>query len=238
MSRRFFGKPAIFTRPGHRRSWTARSALIIAALAGAIGVSTPARAALVIVAPSFTAQQGSSGVFDVLITNTNAVGGASYDVAGDLVQLSVSGPAGVSFTLASIGTLVDPYIYVNSGTLNGGGPLSTDTFPNTTFQAIDSEFQSPGFRTIGPGNIFGIVHVGYSITGNAALGLRSLVLGPNTGLSDINGASIPFTGTNGSITVTAAPSSPEPSSLLLLASGMGLGLVVYARRKRFAKRAG
>jgi hypothetical protein len=236
MFRRFFGKPVAPTRSGGRRFSAARSAVVIASLAAALGLATPCRADLLIFAPALSAQQGSTGTFDVLITNNNAVGGASYDIAGDTVQLSLTGTSGVTFTFASIATVADPYIYVSSGTLpiNGGGPLSSDVFPNTTFHATDTEFNPPGFRTINPGDTFGLVHVGYSIAGDAALGLGNLVLGPDTGLADTNGGPITtFTNANGTLTVTpGAPSTPEPSALVLLASGAGLGLIGFARRRR------
>jgi hypothetical protein len=111
--------------------------------------------------------------------------------------------------------------------------LAAESFPNATFHAIDTEFSPPGFRIINPGDTFGLVNVGYSIAGNAAPGVRDLVLGPDTGLSDTNGAPIAFASTDGTLTVTAgAPSTPEPSALVLLASGAGLGLIAFTRRGR------
>jgi hypothetical protein len=93
-----------------------------------------------------------SGSFDVLLVNTNPAGGISYDIAADSFGLSLSGFLSIAFTDVSINTIT-PYIYVTSGTTEGGGLLSQDTFPNTQFTASDSEFATSGIVT--PVTIFG-----------------------------------------------------------------------------------
>ena len=65
---------------------------------------------------------------------------------------------------------------MTSGT--GGGPLSFD-IPNTQFTASDSEFASPGFRTLNPGDMFGLAHVSYSVgastpPGTEIIGIETL----------------------------------------------------------------
>lgn len=209
-----------------------RGQLAIRLLALGIGASflalffSPAcRADLLIFPQSVAAAPGSSGSFDVLISNN----GGTFDVAGDTVELSLTGISGVSFTSASISTTT-PYIYVNSATLNGGGPLSLDTFPNTHFTASDTEFAAPGFRTVSSGAMFGLAHVDYSVASNASVGsVGSLVIGPGTSLSDTTGAPIAFTGSNGTFSVLS-PAVPEPTSVILLAGG-ALGMLYVFRRR-------
>ena len=53
---------------------------------------------------------------------------------------------------------------MTSGTTQGGGPLSLDTFPNTQFTASDAEFAAPGFRTVNPGEAFGLADVSYAVS--------------------------------------------------------------------------
>jgi hypothetical protein len=198
-----------------------------------IGHVAPCRAeGLVIEAPNLTATPGSTGSFDVLLVNP--ADGTSHDVAADSLGLSLLGPLSITFTGVSIDTVAAPYIYVTSGTTQGAGPLSTDTFPNTQFTASDSEFAAPGFRTVSPGETFGLAHVSYAVSPTSPGGTDTLAFGsPATSLSDINGLAIPFSISNGSITVAIVP---EPATLTLGATAaiVGLGSFWWCRRKRGA----
>lgn len=222
------------TRPIPGHSWLSQWAIRLLGVwigTAVLGLACceDCRAELLIAPENVVAAPGTSGFFDVLLSNTNPAGGASFDVAGDTVELSVTGVSGVSFTSVSISTIV-PYIYANSGTLNGGGPFSFDTFPNTQVHASDTEFAAPGSRTVLPGATFGLAHVGYSVASNAAIGsIGSLAIGPDTSLSDINGAAIGFSASNGSFSILS-PAVPEPSSVLLLAGGAFGMLYVFRRR--------
>jgi hypothetical protein len=206
-------------------------------LTASSGPAVPCRAAgLVIEAPNVTAGPGSAGSFDLVLVNTNPAGGASFNVAADSFELSLVGPLAVTFTDVSINTIV-PYIYVTSGTTQGGGPLSLDTFPNTQFTASDAEFASPGFRTINPGDIFGLGHVSFAVDPSTVNGTDTILIssGPATSLSDENLNSIPFTISNGSISVGAL-AVPEPAALTqaALATLIGLGACWWRRRRRVA----
>jgi hypothetical protein len=200
-------------------------------LAAGLGPAGACRAGgLVISAPDLTVTAGSSGSFDVLLTNTNAANGASYDVAVDSFQLSLSGPLDATFTGVSISTVAAPYIYVTSGTtMPGGGPLSSDSFPTTAFTASDSEFASPGFRTVSPGDVFGLAHVSYSVGATTSGGVDAIAF-PVVSLTELDGTVIPVTTSNGSITVL---SIPEPSTLIQAGSAVLIGLgAVWRRRSR------
>ena len=206
--------------------WLALAALVAAA---SLGAGSACRAAgLVISAPPLTASPGSSGSFDVLLTNS---GTTSVDVSTDSFQLGLSGPVDASFTGVSINT-VAPYIYVTSGTtVPGGAPLSLDTFPNTGFTASDSEFAAPGFRVVMPGQSFGLANVSFSISATTPNGLDTLSF-LNVSLTDINGADIPVTTSNGSIQVGPAV-IPEPSTLIQATTALLIGLgVAWWRRRR------
>jgi hypothetical protein len=210
-----------------------RLALVVAlvlTLTLTLGTAVPCRAdGLVIEAPDLVAAPGSSGSFDVLLVNTNPAGGASFDVAADSLGLSLSGPLSITFTDVSINTAI-PYIYVTSGTTQGGGPLSLDTFPNTQFTASDSEFALPGFRTLNPGDTFGLAHVSFTIDPTTVNGTDTIALGGlSTTLSDANGNAIAVTTLDGSIRVGGVP---EPAALTQAATAALVGLAGFWWQKR------
>ncbi len=139
---------------GVRRPHRARRRVFgsfLAALAAAfLACGTPCRAAgLLISAPAVMATPGSSGSFDVTITNTNAAGGTSYNVASDVVELALTGLSGVNFTSVSIAT-ADPYIYGSNSATNFGSTFSYSTFPGTSFETFDYLY-SLGARRSLPG---------------------------------------------------------------------------------------
>ena len=204
-------------------------------LAVAFGTAAPCRADLIIQAPTVTTAPGSTGSFDVLIENTNPTGGQSYQLYADVIELSLTGLSGVAFTGVSIATLSAPYVYVDSGTTEGGGPFSFDNFPNTQFDASDSEFGPAGYRSIDPQDVFGLANVTYTVSADASLATGSLVIGPDTSLSDPSFNDIIFTAENGSFTVISS-AIPEPSSLALAMIGLAAAVTccfarTYARNR-------
>jgi len=206
--------------------------LLVVVLAMSLAAAVPCRAGgLVIQAPNLTGvAPGSSGSFDVLLTDTDPSGSPGYNVAGDSVELTLSGPPGFTFTGATINTSAT-YIYVQSTDASTGQPLSFSSFPNTDFIASDAEFASPFYRTVNPGDIFGLANVSYAVaptaSGTATITIADLNV--STSLSDINLNPIPFTATNSSISTT---SIPEPSSLIQTATAVLIGLGVAWRRRR------
>jgi hypothetical protein len=206
-------------------------------LTATLGPAAPCRAAgLVLEAPNLIVAAGSSGSFDVLLVNTNPAGGASFDVAADSLGLALVGPLSVTFTEVSINTVAAPYIFVTSGTtVPGGLPLSLDTFPNTQFTASDSEFAAPGFRTVKPGDTFGLAHVSFAVSPTSPIGTEDTIAltSPATALSDQNGNAIAVSLVSGSIATAVVP---EPAALTEAATAaiLGLGSFWWRRRRRRA----
>jgi hypothetical protein len=205
-------------------------------LAATVGGAVPCSAGgLMIEAPTLTATPGSSGSFDLTLMYTSTTG-AGFDVSSDQFVLSLSGPLGITFTGISIATnpVTAPYIFVLSGTtLPGGLPLSTDTFPNTTFTGADSEFALPGFRTVNPGDTFGLAHVSYAVSPSTPNGIDTITIAPPpaTLLTMVEGTPISFGITNGLITVGTV--IPEPWALTQAATAVLIGLgLVWRRRPR------
>jgi hypothetical protein len=217
-------------------AWSAASPIRLA-LAGALLAcwavgAGPARADLVLSAPDLLVTPGSSGSFDLLLTNTPGAG--SFDVAAFAVELSLVGGSGINFTVVTIATVV-PYIFVDSGTTQpGADPLAPGLTP-THFIAIDSEFQLPGFRTLAPGDIYGVARVTYTVDAGAAPGVRTLGFGPATELTDDLLNLLPFTTLNGTITVGAVAAVPEPSTLAMAVFGVA---ALLARRRSCKLRLG
>src|SRR5262245_59511403 len=194
--------PARRVNPGTRLALSA--GLLLMATLGRAG---PCRADLLIEAPDLAVAPGSRGTFDLLLVNTNPSGGARYHVAADSLGLSLAGPLSITFTDVSINTIA-PYIDVTSGTTQGGGPLSLDTYPNTQFTASDSEFAAPGFLTVNPGDTFGLAHVAFAVSPTTAGGTDVIALDSlATSLSDSTGDLIPVALVGGSIRVGFVPES-------------------------------
>jgi hypothetical protein len=196
---------------------------------------SPCRAAgLLIEAPKLTATPGSSGSFDLLLVNTNPAGGASYNVAADSFGLALSGPLNVTFTNVTINTSAT-YIYVTSGTtVPGGMPLSLDSFPNTQFTGSDFETASPLYRTVTPGESFGLAHVSFAVSSTTPNGTERISLVSSaTSLSDNNGKTIGVSLAGGSLRVGAVP---EPATLTqaAIAALIGLGWFWSRRKSRGA----
>ena len=205
--------------------------LLVVVLAMSLAPAVPCRAGLVIVAPTLTqVAPGSSGSFDVLLMDTDPSGSTGYNVSESNVELTLSGPPGFTFTDATINTGAT-YIYVQSTDAALGVPLSPNTFPNTDFIATDAEFASPFFRTVNPGDVFGLARVFYTVApttfGTATITIADLGVG--TTLTDINGIVFPITAVNGSISTIST--IPEPTTLIQGATALLIGLgAVWLRR--------
>jgi hypothetical protein len=204
--------------------------LLLIALAMSLGFADSCRAAgLVIQAPNLTVALGSSGSFDMLLIDTDPIGSPAYSVAGDSLELTLTGSAGIAFTNVTINTIV-PYIYaVSATTLPGSDPLNFGiTFPNTSFSVSDSDGGSPFFQTVNPGDKFGLANVSYTVSPTFSGTDTISSLGIGTSLSDTNGNPIAVTSMDGSISTVI----PEPSTLIQAATALLIGLGAVWRRRR------
>ncbi len=224
--------------PGGR--FTAMVLLILMASQGAI---TPCRAAgLVIEALSSNALPGSSGSFDIVLINTNATGGTSYDVATNTLAISVSGPAGITINDVTMSTSAS-YIFAESLDANYGLPLATINSPPTSFTSSDSGDVVngyPGYQVVNPGETYGLAHVNYTVSTTAAIGSRDTIsidsLNVGTSLSDENGNLLPFTPQNGVVVIGSV--IPEPSALIQGATAALIGLGALGWRRSAGSRCG
>ena len=185
----------------------------------------PTSGSLIFEAPTLSTAPGSSGSFDVIIANTSA---AAVDLAGESVELGISG-TGVEFTNTDAITMT-PYVFSPSFDLDNALTLDASgiPYPKNDFITSDVSDAPAGFVVVSPGETFGIVDVSYTVDPGASLGPRTLTiedLGGGTSTSDEMGNVVPFTGSNGSLTVAAVP---EPGCV-------GLALLVaplVMRRRR------
>ena len=133
-------------------------------------------AGLVISAPEITTSAGSTGAFLVLLTDTDPTGSTPYNVAGDQFELTLTGPAGFSFTDVSTDTggspYNTPYIYSVSTADQLGlslsiAPTNPFTVPTTDFLAADSGYYQPGgypgYTSLNPGDVYALALVSYSV---------------------------------------------------------------------------
>ncbi len=210
---------------------TLRAAILLS-VAAILAEPASCHAAFLIESPNVSSAPGLTGSFDILLVNT---GPTALNVAGDSVEIALTGVSGGSFTAATISTTAAPYLYTKSGTLGPpASPLSFSLFPNTTFLASDSEFGSLGSRVIAPGDTYGLVHVSFAISSSATASVGTLSfldLGTGTSLADTVGNSIAFTTRTGTFTIVASAAVPEPKSVVMLwIGGVGLALVGGSQR--------
>jgi PEP-CTERM motif len=190
---------------------------------------------LVMSIDNVTGPAGGLGTFEVFLTNTDLSGGQSFDVASFSFQLMLPSAFGVQFTGASTATVAATYIFEGTGgaSVDPTFTLSLDSFPNTTFTGSDTEFTFPSI-TVGPGGVFGLGLVSYSVLPSAPPGdVPISFVSDGTSLSDAADALIGFqTDVAQGIIHVSGSAVPEPSSLLLVFIGLGTVLAGLKRRHR------
>ena len=210
--------------------------VIAVALAAIVGGAVPCSAGgLLIEAPDLTVTPGSSGSFDLLLVNTNAIGGDSYDVSSDQFVLSLSGPLGISSRASRSTRSGRRALHLRVVGDNAAGRTAAlhGHLPEHPFTGIDAEFASPGFRTVNPGETFGLAHVSYSVSPTAANGIDTITIAPSplSLLTMVDGTRISFGISNGLITVGVPIPEPWAITQAATAAVIGLGLV-WRRRMR------
>ena len=220
-------------------------------LLGAIGHPITARAGSLVVevVPANTnVTAGSAGTLelDLLNPSTNT---QSFNVAGFQFELQVPGGSGVLFTNATTST-TRPYIFAGNSIANslfGGSLIISPPPPPATsdLQGVDTVATPGTFKTLNPGNSFGLGLISFTVDASAASGIVPVSIIPfdintapnGTLISDNQGGSIPFTTSDGTITIQAGTTVvPEPSTFMLTivggGGGMLLSLVLRWRDKR------
>ena len=181
----------------------------------------PAHATLIISVEPVSAAPGTSGTFDVLLTDSGSPG---VSIQGFSFELQASSAA-ISFTGAFTSTATPTYIF--SGTSLFGPEIDDQTSP--TLIASDA---ASGPATLNSGDVVGLGQVSYTVSPAAAPGPVTISFtggAAGNNLSDPLGASIPIdTFTSGTINIT---STPEPSSLLMMLAGTA-ALAAWNRRRR------
>jgi len=182
----------------------------------------PARADVVLSIEPSAAAPGSSGSFDVLLTNTGAT---AVNIDGFNFQLSTPNP-NVTFTDVTTATTVAPYIFPDSLF----GPDITTIATGQTVEAGDVDASGNGTE-VTAGATYSLGDVSYDIASAAMVGDTAIVSFepyPSTSLADMNSNNVSFTAVPGTITVALGITpTPEPSltwvTALLLVVLPGVG---------------
>jgi hypothetical protein len=186
-------------------------------------LSVPARADIVLSIEDVTGAPGSTGAFDVLLTNT---GPSSQNIAATNFELT-TGDANITFNDVTTNTTTAPYIFPSSF-------FGPDIITFTTGQTIEAGDVDATFvgTDVAAGATYGIGSVSYSIDPGAVSGEVAevdFVAYPQTSLSDSGGNNVPFTAESGTITVQTS-TIPEPSAALPLVGAVLLGVSLIRRR--------
>jgi len=172
--------------------------------------------------------------FEVLLTNNSS---ALLDVDAFSFQVSVSDPD-ISFIGADFSTTPDAYIFpsVNSFDQVVSAPLYSNTLPAQVLDGSDLTFDGTDVA-IGAGGSAALGEVYFDVAADAAPGPFTISFTGGTAfnnLADEAGDSFdPSTSATAKGTITGTAVIPEPSSFLLLATGL-LALTAIARRKLLA----
>lgn len=216
------------------------------ALLGGLGLPVSSRAGLVVeVVPFDTdATAGSSGTFELDLLNPTG-NSQSYDVAGFQFDLRVPSGAGVLFTDATTATSLAPYIFSGNSVADsffGGSLIIAPPPPPATsdLQGFDTVLIPGTFTTIQPGDVYGLGLIYFSVDAGAASGVVPISVIPldnnnpfGTQISDPNNHAIPFSTSNGQITIQSSGAVPEPATFtLVLFGGSGLMLMRRGRNRR------
>ena len=200
-------------------------------LLGAMGHPTTARAGSLVVEvvpvnTNVTVPPGFAGTLelDLLNPSTNT---QSFNVAGFQFELQVPAGSGVLFTNATTSTAAATYIFAGNSiadSLFGGSLIVSPPPPPPTNDLLgfDTVATSNSSTTLSPGNSFGLGLISFTADASAAPGIVPVSIIPfdintapnGTLISDNQGVSIPFTTSDGTITIGAGNVVPEPASII------------------------
>jgi hypothetical protein len=191
----------------------------------ALLLSVPAKGDIVLSIESVTGAPGSTGMFDVLLTNT---GPSSQNITAFNFELTTI-DTNITFTDVTTATSTAPYIFPDSFF----GPDITTFAIDQSVEAGDVEGTFTG-TDVAAGATYGLGNVSYSIDPGALNGEVAEIdftAYPATSLTDSDGNNVVFTSQSGFITVQTS-SVPEPSTALPLAGAVLFGGLLIRQRRR------
>jgi hypothetical protein len=180
-----------------------------------------AHASLIISAGSATVAAGGSGFVDITLQNTSSTAFAT-PIDGFSVELNLTGDGALTFTGATMSTAAT-YIFAG-GSLDVD--LSLNFYSNSPSPNISDIADTGNGTTIAGNTTLGLGRFTFMVAGGAATGTAPVTLTTDgsTSISDVNGAAITASLSNGQINITGT-STPEPSTLVplaLLLSAVGI----------------
>ena len=191
----------------------------------ALLISAPAKGDIVLSIESVTGAPGSTGMFDVLLTNT---GPSSQNITAFNFELTTI-DTNITFTDVTTATTTATYIFPDSFF----GPDITTFAIDQSVEAGDVEGTFTG-TDVAAGATYGLGNVSYSIDPGALNGEVAEIdftAFPATSLTDSDGNDVAFTSQSGFITVQTA-AVPEPSAALPLAGAVLFGGLLIRQRRR------
>jgi hypothetical protein len=178
-----------------------RRLLIPALLLLASTLAAPARAGLIFTIQELGEVAPGSGEYalDVLVTNDGLA-----DVRIDAFSFALEGSAGVTFTNATLDTVVAPYLFAGHSFF---GDILVKTGP--PLLASDLYDDIDGFAVLGAGGTLALGHVVFEVAPRTSPYTITLLGYPDTGAS-YRGADI----------LPPTPAVPEPSTAILALAGL------------------
>jgi hypothetical protein len=201
--------------------WTGKWKAVLALLVFA----GPLSGSLILNIQSTSASPNTSGnAFDVTVTNT---GPSAVSIDGFGLGIHTASSL-ISFTDATTGTTVAPYIFGVDGF--AGSDL---TGPTSGQSLTTSDLDSVSAVSVASGASFGLAHVLFSVAPGASGGGYNVdFTSPATSLSDAAGFPLTIDTLNGgTITVTSTSTVPEPSSMAPLTLVLLIGCSAVLRRR-------
>ncbi len=201
------------------------SKLFGATAIAALLLSVPARADIVLSIEDVTGAPGSTGTFDVLLTNT---GPSDQNIAAFNFELTTA-DTNITFTDVTTSTTTAPYIFPSSFF----GPDITTFAIGQSVEAGDLDSTFVG-TDVASGATYGLGNVSYSIDPGAPNGDAATIdfaAYPQTSLTDSDENNVSFTPQSGTITVQTS-TVPEPSAAIPLAGALLLAISLFRQRRQ------